>query len=158
MTPRPSSIERVQRAADDLGLLIEIRTMDQSTHTAEQAAAACGCALGQIVKSLILRTKLTQKPTLVLVSGVHRVDLARLEHQSGDKLERADAVFVRDTTGFAIGGIPPFGHATPLKTFLDEALLQHDLVYAAAGNPLAIFSIKPQALLRATGARVIPLA
>ncbi len=155
MRQHPTSVERVQRAAEGLGLAIEILTMEQSTHTAEQAAAACGCALGQIVKSLIFRTKSTKKPTLVLVSGVHRVDIARLEAQTGDRFERADAAFVRDTTGFAIGGVPPFGHVAPMKTFLDAALLQHELVYAAAGNPLAIFSIEPRALLRATGATLI---
>jgi prolyl-tRNA editing enzyme YbaK/EbsC (Cys-tRNA(Pro) deacylase) len=153
-TMRESSIERFQRAAEARGLRVEIRTMAQSTHTAEQAAAACGCALGQIVKSLIFRTKIGKHPILVLVSGVHKVDVAKLEAAVGSTLERADAAFVRDTTGFAIGGVPPFGHATPLKTFLDEALLSHALVYAAAGNPLAIFSIEPETLVKATGAFV----
>jgi len=152
---RPSSIERFQRAAEERGLRLEIRIMDQSTHTAEQAAAACGCALGQIVKSLIFRTKSKKTPILVLVSGVHKVDMAKLEAITGETLERADAAFVRDSTGFAIGGVPPFGHATPLTTFLDEALLSHRLVFAAAGNPLAIFSIEPEVLRQATGALLV---
>lgn len=155
MSPRPTSIERVRRAAESLGLSIEIRAMDQSTHTAEQAAIACQCSIGQIVKSLVFRAKSTRRPVLLLVSGCHKVDLAKVEAVIGDRLERADADFVRQSTGFAIGGIPPFGHAERLRTYLDEALLGHALVYAAAGTPLAIFSIEPEVLLQVTEAKVI---
>ena len=146
---------RVQAAADALGLEIEVLEMTRSTRTAEEAAAACGCDVAQIVKSLVFKGSDTDTPYLLLVSGANRVDEKAVAADIGEKLDRPDAQFERDVTGFAIGGIPPFGHAERLETYIDEALLAHAKVWAAAGTPNALFSVSPEALAEATGAEVI---
>jgi prolyl-tRNA editing enzyme YbaK/EbsC (Cys-tRNA(Pro) deacylase) len=151
----PDSARRVAAAAAALGLKIEVREMPQSTRTAADAAAACGCAVSQIVKSLIFRGAESNAPILLLVSGQNRVDERLVGETIGEALARADATFVRAATGFAIGGIPPFGHASPIATYLDEHLLGFDVVWAAAGTPSAVFSIAPQALAAATSAKTI---
>ena len=117
-----------QRVQDELrakGLDAEVRHMPASTRTAQEAADACGCQVGQIVKSLIFRGARSGQPYLLLVSGINRVDETVAADQIGEPLGRADAQFVREATGFAIGGIPPLGHAKPIATFIDEALLSH---------------------------------
>ena len=149
---------RVQQAADGLGLAVRVVEMAQSTRTAEDAAAACGCAVGQIIKSLVFRGKQSGKPVLLLVSGSNRVDQAGVASVIGEALDRPDAAFVREVTGFAIGGIPPFGHAQPLPTWLDRDLLQYDAVWAAAGSPEAVFEVDPRRLAEAIGATVIGVA
>lgn len=155
MTDLPQSAARVQEAADRLGLPIEVRTMPASTRTAEDAAAACGTTVGQIVKSLVFRGRQSGAAYLLLVAGTNRVDEAAVAARIGEPLERADAAFVRATTGFAIGGIPPFGHASPMRTFMDEDLLAHADIWAAAGTPSAVFRTTPHALREATGPQVI---
>ena len=157
MSELKPAAQRVQAAADELGLEIEVREMTRSTRTAEEAAAACGCYIAQIVKSLVFKGGDTETPYLLLVSGANRVDEKAIADDVGEKLERPDAQFVRDVTGFAIGGIPPFGHAERLETYIDEALLSHDLVWAAAGTPNALFSVAPTELADATLATVIPV-
>lgn len=154
----PQSPRKVADAARALGLDIAVHIRTQSTRTAEEAAAACGCGVAQIVKSLVFRGQASGEILLFLVAGDNRLDEALDEALIGEDLERPDGRFVRDTTGFAIGGVPPFGHATPLKTIMDEDLLAHDLVWAAAGAPNAVFSIGPQRLRRATQARIARLA
>lgn len=146
---------RVQEAADRLGLAVRVVEMAQSTRTAEEAAAACGCAVGQIVKSLVFRGKATGKPVLLLVSGSNRVDQKGVGASIGEALDRPDAAFVREVTGFAIGGIPPFGHAEALPTWIDKDLLQYPTVWAAAGSPEAVFEVDPRKLTEAIGAEVI---
>ena len=155
MSELKPAARRVHAAADALGLEIEVREMTRSTRTAEEAAAACGCGVAQIVKSLVFKGRGIDTPYLLLVSGANRVDEKAVAANVGEKLERPDAQFVRDVTGYAIGGIPPFGHAERLETYIDEALLAHDLVWAAAGTPNALFSVSPAALAEATGAAVI---
>jgi prolyl-tRNA editing enzyme YbaK/EbsC (Cys-tRNA(Pro) deacylase) len=155
MTNLPPSSLRVAEAARRLDLPIEIVVMPSSTRTAEEAAAACGCVVGQIVKSLVFRGAASGRPLLLLVSGANRVDETVAAAAVGEALARPDAAFVRETTGFAIGGIPPFGHAVPLATFMDRDLLEHAIVWAAAGNPAAVFSAAPAKLQAATGATVI---
>lgn len=155
MIQLPAAAQRVADAAHALGLEIAIQVMEGGTRTAEQAAAACGCDVAQIVKSLVFRESATGTPLLLLVSGRHRVDEATAAEQTGRAIERPDAAFVRACTGFAIGGIPPFGHATAMPTFLDLTLLGFDQVWAAAGTPTTLFSIDPRALHRLTGAAVI---
>lgn len=150
----PSSTQRVLDAASVLGLAITIREMAQSTRTAEEAAAACGCDLGQIVKSLVFAGATSGKPYLLLVSGRNRVDQAGVESTLGEGLVRPDVRQVRDWTGFAIGGIPPFGHAAPLRTVMDRDLLAYATVWAAAGTPNTVFEVEPSALARATGASI----
>lgn len=157
MQALPKSAVRVREAAESLGLAIRITTMADSTRTAEDAAAACGCAVGQIVKSLVFRSAGDDRPLLLLVSGKNRVDEKLVAKTIGCGLVRPDARFVRDETGYAIGGIPPFGHDRPVDTFMDADLLGYDIVWAAAGTPHAVFSIDPAALRDATAARVIPV-
>jgi prolyl-tRNA editing enzyme YbaK/EbsC (Cys-tRNA(Pro) deacylase) len=151
----PSAALKVQQAADRLGLAIAIREMPQSTRTAEEAAAACGCDVAQIVKSLVFAGKASGAPHLLLVSGKNRVNEEAVAAIIGEALTRPDAHKVRDWTGFAIGGIPPFGHALELPVFVDQDLLAFDTVWAAAGTPFAVFSVEPKALSRAVGGTTI---
>ncbi len=157
MTSLPAAAQRVQDAADALGLSVTVRIMEKVTRTAEEAAAACGCTVGQIVKSLIFQGKQTRTPFLLLVSGTNRVNEKAMTERLGEAILRPDAAFVREATGFAIGGIPPFGHASPLVPRLDADLLQYETVWAAAGTPNAIFAVSPAALRDATGAVVLPV-
>jgi prolyl-tRNA editing enzyme YbaK/EbsC (Cys-tRNA(Pro) deacylase) len=154
----PPSALKVQQAADRLWLAISVREMPHSTRTAEEAAQACGCDVGQIVKSLIFAGKASGRPYLLLVSGRNRVAEKAAARIIGEALTRPDAQQVRDWTGFAIGGIPPFGHETALPVFCDADLLAYDLVWAAAGTPFAVFSVEPKALVRAVGATVARLS
>jgi prolyl-tRNA editing enzyme YbaK/EbsC (Cys-tRNA(Pro) deacylase) len=155
MAEKLSGIDRVRQAAADLGLAVEIVEMPGSTRTAEDAAAACGCAVGQIVKSLVFVGAETRRPLLLLVSGANRVDETGVRAAIGEALERPDATYVRTTTGFAIGGVAPIGHETPMATYLDRDLLAFETVWAAAGSPKAVFAIAPARLAEATGATVI---
>ena len=150
--PLPSSAQRVADAARDLGLAPQIVMMADSTRTAEEAAAACGCEVGQIVKSLVFRGASSGTPYLLLVSGKNRVDERKAAKVIGEALARPDAAYVRGTTGFAIGGIPPFGHAQPLKTFMDTDLLAYADVWTAAGTPHCVMRLKPQDLKAKTRA------
>ena len=138
-----------------LGLAIAVRVMPDSTRTAAEAASACGCAVDQIVKSLVFAGRETGRPVLLLVSGSNRVNEAGVAATVGEELTRPNAAQVRAWTGFAISGVPPFGHATPLPIFVDEDLLGFDLVWAAAGTPSAVFSVDPEALARAVGAKAV---
>lgn len=156
--PLPPSAARVQAAAERLGLAIAVREMPASTRTAEEAAVACGCDLAQIVKSLVFAGRDSGRPYLLLVSGKNRVDEARIAAVVGEPLTRPKADAVRAWTGYAIGGIPPFGHDAELPTFLDEDLLAYEVVWAAAGTPFAVFSVAPHALAQAVGGRVIAIA
>lgn len=157
MTDLPESARRVADAARVAGLDIAIVEMADSTRTAEEAAAACGCAVGQIVKSLVFRGATSGEPLLLLVSGANRVDEKGVAAHLGEKLKRPDADYVRSVTGYAIGGIPPLGHATPLRTYVDRDLLQYDTVWAAAGTPRCVFRSEPRTLIEAAGAEVIPV-
>jgi prolyl-tRNA editing enzyme YbaK/EbsC (Cys-tRNA(Pro) deacylase) len=148
-------MDRVMQAARQAGLDITILEMPQSTRTAEEAAAACGCNVGQIVKSLIFRRGDNNRPVLLLVAGSNRVDLDKAAARIGTGLLRADAGYVREETGFAIGGVAPIGAITPVTTFMDEDLLAHDTVWAAAGKSNSVFEIEPQVLLTAADAQII---
>ena len=141
-----SAVDRVTAALARAGVDAEIREYPEGARTAEAAAAAVGCAVGQICKSLVFRVG--DDPLLVIASGANRVDEARFG------ASKADAAFVRSTTGFAIGGVPPIGHARPIDTVVDEDLLRYDVVWAAAGTPRAVFAIAPEALVAVSGARV----
>lgn len=156
--PLPPSAARVQAAAERLGLAIAVREMPGSTRTAEEAAGACGCDVAQIVKSLVFAGRYSGRPYLLLVSGKNRVDEARVAAVVGEPLTRPKAEAVRAWTGYAIGGIPPFGHGAELPTFVDEDLLAYEVVWAAAGTPFAVFSVAPHALAHAVGGRVIAIA
>jgi prolyl-tRNA editing enzyme YbaK/EbsC (Cys-tRNA(Pro) deacylase) len=153
----PDAVQRVANAARAAGLAIDVKVMPASTRTAEDAAAACGCDVAQIVKSLIFKGKASGRPYLLLVSGGNRVNEKAMAATLGEEIVRPDADFVRAATGFAIGGIPPLGHATPLTPWLDEDLLQFGTVWAAAGTPSAVFAVDPKALAAATGATIVPV-
>ena len=140
-----------------LGVSSKVVEMPDSTRSAADAAAAIGCDISQIVKSLVFRSITRDEPVLVLASGADRVDEARLAAIVGP-VERATAAFVRARTGFAIGGVPPVGHLQPLDTYLDEHLLGHDVVWAAAGTPRAVFSIGPRELAQISSAKVVAVA
>ncbi len=153
----PAATERVQLALGALGIAADIVEYPQGTRTAADAAAAIGTTVGQIVKSLVFLAD--GRPVLVLASGRNHVDTTKLARTAGaTRIERADADRVRAETGFAIGGVPPVGHAKALDTFIDEDLLGYEVVYAAAGTPTAIFPIAPPDLVRATGGRAADLA
>ena len=152
------SSSRVAEELRRLGATAEVREMPESTRTATDAAAAVGCAVAQIVKSLVFRSVVSDEPVLVLVSGADRVDEALLAQVVGEAVEQATGKFVRERTGYAIGGVPPVGHAQPVVTYLDEHLLDHALVWAAAGTPRAVFCIAPAELVRITSARVVAVA
>ncbi len=151
------SAQRVAEALKARGVDSPIIEFPQSTRTAQDAAQAVGASVGQIVKSLVFVAD--GRPLLVLVSGANRVDLSKIARLLGaQRVERADADAVRAITGFAIGGVPPIGHAQPLPVYLDRDLLQYLVVYAAAGTPHAVFAIPPQRLQEITGAVVADLA
>jgi prolyl-tRNA editing enzyme YbaK/EbsC (Cys-tRNA(Pro) deacylase) len=141
-----------------LGISTKVREMPDSTRTAAEAAAALGCDVGQIVKSLVFRCAVSDAALLVLVSGADRVDELRLSEIVGEPVEQATGKFVRDRTGFAIGGVPPVAHSQPLDTYFDEHLLDKALVWAAAGTPRAVFPIEPADLLRVTSARLVAVS
>lgn len=141
-----ASVQKVQDALTAHGLSLDVLELPASTRTAQDAAQAIGCQVAQIVKSLIFKTKRTRMPILVLVSGANRVDERKLETLIGEPLGNADADFVRQQTGFAIGGVPPVGHTQDLPTYVDEDLLKYNSVWAAAGTPNAVFQIDPQKL------------
>lgn len=153
----PAATERVQAALTGLGITVDFVEYPQGTRTAADAAAAIGTTVGQIVKSLVFLAD--GRPVLVLASGRNHVDTTKLARTAGaTRIERADANRVRAETGFAIGGVPPVGHARALDTFIDEDLLGYEVVYASAGTPNAIFPIAPPDLVRATGGRAADLA
>lgn len=152
------SMDRVARAASAAGLQIEIRRMGASTRTADEAAAQCGCAVAQIVKSLVFQGATSGKLYLFLVSGDRRLDQAKAAALAGEALERADPRHVRDVTGFAIGGVAPIGHLVDIDAFADERLLNWPVVWAAAGAHDAVFAAEPSALLAAAGAKVADIA
>jgi prolyl-tRNA editing enzyme YbaK/EbsC (Cys-tRNA(Pro) deacylase) len=152
---RSDSVERVAEALRGLGVSSPIVAVPESTRTAAEAAAVVGCSVAQIAKSIVLRAKHSDSAVVVVTSGVNRVDERALAVLLGEPVGKADADFVRAKTGFAIGGVAPIAHLEPVRLFFDEALLEFETVWAAAGSPFAIFGIAPQELLRITGARRI---
>ncbi len=151
------SAQKVQEALTILGFANQVIEFAQTTRSAAEAAQAVGCQVGQIVKSLIFKTKQTNKPILVLASGLNRVNEKRLSELMQEPIEKPDAEFVRQKTGYAIGGVAPLGHAEKMETFIDEDLLQFETIWAAAGNPNAVFKLSPQELLKMTGGKVISI-
>lgn len=145
-----SAVDRVRAALAGLGLTIEIREFPASTRTAQDAARAVGTSVAQIVKSLVFAAD--GRAILVLASGVNRVDVAKVARLAGaSRVEKASAEMTREVTGVSIGGVPPVGHLTALPVYIDETLLRHPVVFAAAGTPHAVFAITPADLVRATG-------
>jgi len=141
-----SAVDRVTAALARAGVDAEIREYPAGARTAQDAAAAVGCEVGQICKSLVFRVG--DDPLLVIASGANRVDEGRFG------AAKADAAFVREQTGYAIGGVPPLAHTREIETVIDEDLLAYDVVWAAAGTPQSVFAIAPDALVAVTGGRV----
>jgi Cys-tRNA(Pro) deacylase len=149
--------ERVATAARAAGLEIDIERFPEGTRTAADAARAVGCEVGQIVKSLVFMAG--DAPILALVSGANRVDLDKLARAAGtDTVRRADGDEARAATGFAIGGVAPFGHSRALAVLVDRDLASHERLWAAAGLPDAVFAIAPDDLVRASGGRIVDIA
>lgn len=148
------SAQKVADALSQLKIPCQILELSDSTRTAPEAAQAVGCSVGAIVKSLIFRGKDTGMPILILVSGSNRVDTTLIEQMINEPIVRAEPDFVREHTGFAIGGVPPVGFPKPITTLIDGDLLQYELVWAAAGTPHAVFSIHPEDLERVTGGQI----
>ena len=149
------SAQKVQDILAARGLALTVVELPQSTRTAAEAAQAVGCEVGQIVKSIVFRAAETNRPVLVVTSGANRVSEKAIAALLGEPLAKADAEFVRQRTGFVIGGVPPVGHAEPPVTFIDEDLLAYGEIWAAAGTPNAVFRLTPQDLLALTGAKAV---
>ncbi len=146
-----ASSRRVQEALNDSGIGFKVREFPESTRTAAEAAEVIGCEVAQIAKSLIFKAKESERSVLVIASGVNRVDEKKLSRLLGEKALRADPGFVREKTGFAIGGVPPLAHHETPVTFIDKDLLNYDAIWAAAGTPNAVFSLLPSELIGLTG-------
>lgn len=153
MTLKPAA-ERIQAALAEAGLQAKVREFPESTRTAADAAAAIGCSVAQIAKSLIFKGRQSGRSILVVASGANRVEERKVAALVGEALEKADAAFVRSATGYAIGGVPPVGHVSPPITVIDEDLLHLDEIWAAAGTPNAVFALTPEALVTLTSGTV----
>ena len=149
------SIRRVQEALAALGLEARVVELEHSARTAAEAAAAVGCRVDQIAKSLVFRLRDSGRALLVITSGANRVDEAAVGALAGEPLDKADAAFVREQTGFAIGGVAPVGHARPVTTLIDADLLKWPEIWAAAGRPNTVFRLTPADLVRITSGRVV---
>ncbi len=155
MDQNKPSVQRVLDQLDSLNIPTNFLELPQSSRTAKEAAEAVGCHVSQIVKSLVFETENSNKPILVLTSGSNKVNEVVVGTIIGEKINFASVEFVREMTGFAIGGVSPFGLKGKIKTFIDEDLLKHPLIWAAAGSHHAVFSITPEDLVNATRAEVI---
>jgi prolyl-tRNA editing enzyme YbaK/EbsC (Cys-tRNA(Pro) deacylase) len=149
------SAQKVQEALRSLGFECAVIEFQESTRTAQEAADRVGVTLGQIVKSLIFRGKTSGKGILILTSGANRVDEKLISQLTGEPIGRADPEFVREMTGYAIGGVPPIAHQQPLETYLDEDLLQYGVIWAAAGTPNAVFELTPDMLRKMTAGKTV---
>lgn len=150
-----TSTERLVAAAARRGLTVEVRAFPGGTRTAQDAADAIGCDVAAIVKSLVFIVD--DEPVVVLVGGSDRLDESKLEAAAGGHVRKASAAEVRDATGYVVGGVAPLGHSKELRSFADDALLSHAVVWAAAGTPTQVFASPPHALIVAAGAQVATL-
>jgi prolyl-tRNA editing enzyme YbaK/EbsC (Cys-tRNA(Pro) deacylase) len=151
------SVARVRQALMNAGMAPDIVELPGAARTAKDAARFLGCEVAQIANSLVFRTA-SGEPLLVMSSGARRVDLGRLAEIVGEPVAKADADFVRKATGFAIGGVPPLGHAAPLRTLVEESLAAYRELWAAAGHPHTVFRLSYPELLRITGGVAVQAA
>lgn len=149
-----SGPDRVRKALRESELDTSVQELPDSTRTASEAAQAVGCEVAQIAKSLVFQGRESGKPYLVITSGSNRVDERKLALLVGEDLQLASPDFVREQSGYSIGGVPPIGHANEIKSFMDKDLLQFELIWAAAGSPHTVFPIDPQRIVDVTGAQV----
>jgi len=153
--PTGSSATKVQQALRAYGLSASVVEMPASTRTAKEAAQAIGCTVGQIAKSLVFRGVTSGRALLVIASGTNRVNEAAMAGVMGEPIERATPDFVREATGYAIGGVPPVGHHQAIPVWIDKDLFVYEQVWAAAGTPFAVFAISPTELQRVAAATVV---
>ncbi|GAB2905778.1 YbaK/EbsC family protein [Paraburkholderia jirisanensis] len=153
----PDSARRVAQLLRERGHAGHIVMLPETGKTSAEAAAGLGCSVAQIAKSILFRRRDDDAPVLVVASGANRVDEQKVAAQVG-AIGRADAKFVREMTGYAIGGVCPIGHATPPVTLIDADLFELDSLWAAAGHPHAVFNLSPQQLVELTGAPVADVA
>lgn len=157
INPLSNAAQKVQDALVARGFSYQVVELPQTTRTAAEAAQAVGCQVEQIAKSIVFKTRQTGRPLLVIASGINRVDEHRLSELAGEKVEKPDADYVKEKTGFVIGGVPPIGHNQTLETYIDEDLLKLKEIWAAAGTPFAVFKLSPQDLPGMTGGNVLPI-
>ena len=150
-----AAAQRVQDALKAMGVACQVVELPESTRSAAEAAQAIGCRVEQIVKSLVFRGQSTNRPILAIVSGGNRVDEEKLAVLVAEPVAKADAEYVRQRTGYAIGGVPPVGHVESLVCVVDEDLLRYEQIWAAAGTPRAVFRLTPADLQRITDGRVV---
>jgi prolyl-tRNA editing enzyme YbaK/EbsC (Cys-tRNA(Pro) deacylase) len=151
------SAQKVQDALIRLGVTCKVVELPGSTRTAQDAAQAVGCRVEQIAKSLVFQGKTTNRPVLVVASGANRVNEKKLRDLLSEPVKKADADFVREHTGFAIGGVPPAGLSKPMDIFIDEDLFKYEEIWAAAGTPHAVFKLTAQDLLNVTQGKVVKI-
>jgi prolyl-tRNA editing enzyme YbaK/EbsC (Cys-tRNA(Pro) deacylase) len=149
--------QKVQDILKGLGFSNTVVELKSTTRTSAEAAQAVGCRVEQIAKSIVFQGKHTHRPILVIASGPNRVNEKRIEEFISEPLGKADADYVREKTGFVIGGVAPIGHLEKLEIFIDEDLLQYEEIWAAAGSPNAVFQLTPSDLIKMTGGRVISI-
>lgn len=150
-----STKEKFEDFLTSKGYSFEIKEFSSSTHTSAQAALAIGCDISQIAKSIVFKGKKSQKPILVIVSGKNRVNEDKLAKIVGEKIEKAEADFVLETTGFPIGGVPPFGHKQKIETFIDEDLFNFSEIWASAGTENSVFKLTPEQLVQISRGKII---
>jgi prolyl-tRNA editing enzyme YbaK/EbsC (Cys-tRNA(Pro) deacylase) len=155
--PLSESAQKVQDALSHLGVTGKVVELPGSTRTAQEAAQAVGCRVEQIAKSLVFQGKTTSRPVLVVASGANRVNEKRLRDLLSEPVKKADADFVREHTGFAIGGVPPAGLLKPMDIFIDEDLFKYEEIWAAAGTPHAVFKLTAEDLLNITQGKVVKI-
>jgi prolyl-tRNA editing enzyme YbaK/EbsC (Cys-tRNA(Pro) deacylase) len=151
------SAKKVQDVLASLKVDTEVIELPASARTAAEAASAIGCSVAQIAKTILFRTMKEKKPIIVVASGANRINEARIEAQIGEPIEKADAAYVREQTGFVIGGVPPIAHLEPIYTIVDEDLLGLGDIWAAAGTPNAVFRLTGKALLEMTSGVLMPI-
>lgn len=149
------SAKKIQTLLEGMGFRLEVIEMPDGTRTSADAAKAVGCKLGQIAKSIVFESRKTHIPVLVITSGSNRVNEDRISGLLGETVTKADADFVRSATGFVIGGVPPVGHLEKMKIYIDEDLMVHDEIWAAAGTPHAVFRLTPKELIKMTMGEVV---
>ena len=157
MSALNASAQKVQDALTALEYDLQVIEIADTTRSAQEAADAIGTTVAQIAKSLIFKGKTSGKPILIIASGNNRVNEKSVNTIIGERIGRADANFVREHTGFAIGGVPPIGHSSKISTFIDEDLLAFDFIWAAAGTPNAVFTLDPPQLVKMTAGQVISI-
>lgn len=155
--PLSSSAQKVQDTLNALGFNLQVIEFEQTTRTSAEAAQAIGCEVAQIAKSLIFKGKQSGRAILVIASGANRVDEKKLKAVLGEKVEKPEADFVREQTGFVIGGVPPVGHAQKLATLIDEDLLKLETIWGAAGTPNAVFKLTPAELVKMTEGKIVEI-